>query len=54
MFVKSDKKGAAIWNGLIFVALTAATLIAVMSLLKFKPVADGSTTLKPTLDLKKS
>lgn len=53
MFVKQDKKGAAIFNGLIFVALTAVTLIAVMSMLKFKPVAVGSTTLKATLDLKK-
>lgn len=53
MFIKDSVKGAAIWNGLIFVLLTAVTVIGVMAMLKFKPVETGSTTLKATLDLKK-
>lgn len=53
MFVKDNVKGAVIYNSLIFLVLTAVTVIGVMSMMKFKPVKEGSTTLKATLDLKK-
>lgn len=40
-------------NAFIFFVLVMLAVVAALAVMKFKPIADGSTTLKATLNLKK-
>lgn len=53
MFVSSTKRGAAIYNGLIFLAIAAGAVVIGLALVSFKKDPKNPENLKASLNLGK-
>lgn len=53
MFVSSTKKGAAIYNGLIFLGIAVAAVVIGLAIVSFKKDPKNPDNLKASLDLGK-